>query len=333
MKGVRAPGSPARLPGSGVAAAPVDEARRGTAYALLAYGLWGMFPLYFHALKPAGAWEILAHRIVWTLVFCGLVLLVQRDLGWIRPTWANRRLALGLVAAAFLIAVNWVIYIYAVVTARTYEAALGYFLNPILTVALGVIVLRERVRILQWIAVGVGALAAVYLSVAGGSLPWISLSLAVSFGLYGLTKKRIGVSLNAMRSLAAETAVLAPVAVLTLGLLEWRHGTTLVGYGAGHTTLLLLAGVVTAIPLLLFAEAARRVPLVTIGLIQFSTPLFQLLIGVLVLGEHVSPQLWVGFGIVWLALTLLTIDSLGAARRSRRARHAAADALDCPEPV
>lgn len=315
--------------------APVDEVRRGTAYAFLAYGIWGLFPLYFYALEPAGAWEILAHRIVWTLACCGLVLVVQRDLGWLRPTWANRRLAIGLTAAAFLIAANWVIYIYAVVTARTYEAALGYFLNPILTVALGVIVLRERLRLLQWIAVGVGGLAALYLSIAGGSFPWISLSLAVSFGLYGLIKKRIGISLNAMRSLTAETAVLTPVAALTLGLLEWRHETTFAGHGAGHTTLLLLAGVVTAVPLLFFAESARRVPLVTIGLVQFTTPVAQLLIGVLALGEHVSPALWVGFGIVWIALLLLTVDSLGSARASRRVRRAADDEdhADFPDPV
>lgn len=313
--------------------APVDDARRGTLYAFLAYGLWGLFPLYFHALIPAGAWEILAHRIVWTLVFCGLILLLQRDLRWIAPTWANRRLALGLVAAALFIAANWVIYIFAVITARTYEAALGYFLNPIVTVALGVLVLGERLRSMQWVAVGVGGVAALYLAVAGGSFPWISVSLAVSFGLYGLTKKRIGVSLNAMRSLTAETAVLAPVAAVTLGLLQARHENTLVGHGAWHAALLLLAGVVTAIPLLLFAESARRVPLVTIGLIQFCTPVIQLLIGVLVLGEHVTGELWVGFGIVWLALMLLTIDSLGAARDARRARHAAADAPECPDPV
>ena len=298
------------------------ELRRGTAYGFLAYGIWGLFPLYFAALEPSGAWEILAHRILWTLAVCVLVLLVRRDLAWIRPCVARRRLVGGITVAALLIAGNWVIYVLAVLTGRTYEAALGYFLNPIVTVALGVLVLHERLRPLQWAAVAVGAVASVYLAVAGGVLPWISLSLAFSFGLYGLVKKKLGPSLEAMHSLAAETAVLAPVAVIVLGVLSVQGATTFVGYGAAHTTLLVLAGVVTAIPLLLFAAAARRIPLVTVGLIQFITPMLQLLVGVVVLGEHVSGRLWIGFGIVWVALAMLTIDSLRASHAARVDRRA-----------
>lgn len=296
------------------------ELRRGTAYAFLAYGIWGMFPLYFAALEPSGAWEILAHRILWTLAVVALVLLVRRDLAWIRPFLSRPRLVAGIALAALLIAGNWVVYVLAVLTGRTYEAALGYFLNPIVTVGLGVLVLGERLRRLQWAAVAVGAVAAVYLTVAGGVLPWISLSLAFSFGLYGLVKKRVGASLEALHSLAAETAVLAPVAVGVIVVLSLQGATTFAGHGVAHTTLLVLAGVVTAVPLLLFAAAARRIPLVTVGLIQFITPMLQLLVGVTLLGEHVSGRLWFGFGIVWVALALLTFDSLRAARAARAGR-------------
>ena len=295
------------------------ELRRGTTYGFLAYGIWGLFPLYFAALAPAGAFEILAHRILWTLAFCVVVLLVRRDLGWVRGFASRPRLVGGITVAGLLIAGNWTVYVLAVLTGRTYEAALGYFLNPIVTVALGVVVLRERLRVLQWVAVGIGAVAAVYLTVAGGVVPWIPLVLAFSFGLYGLTKKKVGATLAAMHSLAAETTVLAPVAVAVLLVLGSRGETTFGGHGGWHTALLVLSGVVTAVPLLLFAAAARRIPLVTVGLIQFITPMLQLLVGVTLLGEHVAPRLWVGFGIVWVALAVLTWDSLHAATRGRRA--------------
>lgn len=306
------------------------ELRRGTAYAFLAYGIWGLFPLYFHALKPSGAFEILAHRILWTLAFCTLVLLFRRDFGWLRTVAARPRLLGGLTVAALLIAANWVIYVLAVITGRTYAAALGYFLNPIVTVGLGVLVLRERLRPLQWAAVSVGAVAAVYLTVAGGEFPWIAVSLAFSFAFYGLVKKKVGATLDAMHSLTVETMVLAPVAVGVLVWLGAQGSTTFGAEGVWHTSLLVAAGVVTAIPLLLFAAAARRIPLVTIGLIQFLTPMLQLLIGVVVLGEDVSGALWVGFGIVWVALVLLSIDSLRQGRTNRRARLAALEPDPCP---
>lgn len=309
------------------------ERRRGTAYGFLAYGIWGLFPLYFAALKPSGAFEILAHRILWTLVVCAFVLLVRRDLAWIRPFVARRRLVGGITIAALLIAANWTIYVLAVLTGRTYEAALGYFLNPIVTVGLGVLVLGERLRPLQWAAVATGAVASVYLAVAGGVLPWIPLTLAFSFGLYGLTKKKVGASLKAMHSLAAETTVLAPVAIVVLLVLSAQGATTFTGHGAGHTSLLVLSGIVTAVPLLLFAAAARRIPLVTVGLIQFITPMLQLLVGVTILGEHVSQRLWIGFGIVWVALILLTIDSLRNARAARATRRARdREEPEAPEP-
>ena len=311
-------------------AGDAGELRRGTLYAFAAYGIWGLFPLYFHALKPSGAFEILAHRILWTLAFCALVLLVRRDFGWVRTVAARPKLLAGLTLAALLIAVNWVIYVLAVITGRTYAAALGYFLNPIVTVGLGVLVLKERLRPLQWAAVSVGAVAAVYLTVAGGEFPWIAVSLAFSFAFYGLVKKKVGATLDAMHSLTVETLVLAPVAVGVLVWLAVQGSTTFGEEGAWHTGLLVAAGVVTAIPLLLFAAAARRIPLVTIGLIQFLTPMLQLLCSVLLLGEHVTGALWIGFAIVWLALLLLTLDSVRQGRSTRRARRAERELEPCP---
>jgi len=296
---------------------PGDEERAGAAYGLLAYGIWGLFPLYFAALRPAGAWEILSHRVLWTLLLCSIILLVRRDLSWLRLLRTEPRLALGVSVAALFIGANWVVYVAAVLADHTTEAALGYFLNPIVTVALGVLVLGERLRRLQWVAVGIGALAGLYLGIAAGSVPLIALALAFSFGMYGLVKKKIGVSLQAMHSLTAETLVLGPIAAVLLVVLTYRGDTTFTGHGAWHTSLLVLAGVATAVPLLLFAAAARRVPLVTVGLLQFITPILQLLCGVLLLHEHMSAQRWLGFGIVWVALAVLTVDSLRARPRRR----------------
>ena len=305
------------------------ELRRGTIYGFLAYAIWGVFPLYFHALKPSGAWEILAHRIVWTLLLCLVVLGIRRDLAWSRQLVARPRLALGVTVAALLIAANWVIYVFAVISGRTTEAALGYFLNPIVTVALGVLVLRERLRPLQWAAVAIGAAAGVYLSVAGGQFPLIALSLAFSFAGYGLVKKKIGASLDAMHSLAAETAVLFPVAVGVLLWLSVTGGTTFTEDAPLHPLLLLLSGVVTAVPLLLFAAAARRIPLTTVGLLQFITPVLQLICGVALLGEHMSTERWIGFAIVWVALLMLSVDML--ANRPGRRRFAS-PAIEEPAP-
>lgn len=285
---------------------------------IAAYLLWGLFPLYFDALRPTGAWEILAHRILWTLLLCVIVLAVMRDFGWIRRLRGQYRLIAGVGIAALLIATNWVVYIAAVTSGHTSDAALGYFLNPLVTVALGVVVLGERLRPLQWVAVGIGVLAFVYLAVGAGSFPATALALAFSFGLYGLVKNKVGAHLNALQGLSLETAILAPVAVAVLGgIAAWGGGLDFGRHGGVHTTLLVLSGVATAVPLLLFAAAARRIPLVTVGLIQFVTPVMQLLCAVLFLGEHVSTARWIGFGIVWIALILLTVDTVVTMRRAR----------------
>jgi chloramphenicol-sensitive protein RarD len=296
--------------------------RRGTLFGASAYLLWGAFPLYFRALLPANALEILLHRMIWSLAFCGIALALLRQIGWVRPLLRQpARLAmLGLAAA--MIAVNWGVYIYAVNAGHVVEAALGYFFNPLVTVMLGVLLLRERLRPLQWCATALGLVAAVVLTVGYGRPPWVALVLALSFATYGLMKKRVGVGLGALASLSTETALLFPFAIAGLIWLELTGHGTFTSEGVGHTLLLASAGVVTAVPLLLFAASARRIPLVTIGLLQFITPVLQLLCGVLLLGEVVPASRWIGFSIVWLALVVLTVDSLRAAHAVRLARAA-----------
>ncbi|WP_244937875.1 EamA family transporter RarD [Acidipropionibacterium jensenii] len=307
--------------------APSAEASRGRGVtaALIAYGLWGAFPLYFVALAPAGAMEILAHRILWTMATCAVVLLWRRDWEWLRDLLHHRGLAAGVALAGVLITCNWGTYVWAVRAGHTTDAALGYFLNPLVTIGLGVLVLHETLRRLQWVAVGIGLVAAVFLTVSTGTVPWTALVLAFSFGLYGLAKNRIGVSLDPWQSLGAESATLAPVALAFLVVLQIQGGSTFLAPAGVHTGLLVLSGVVTALPLLFFAEAARLIPLSLIGLIQFITPILQLIVGVAVLGESMSTSRWIGFGIVWIALIVLTVDSLIAGSAARRAARRAVD--------
>lgn len=309
-----------------------EAARRqqGTVYGFLAYLAWGAFPLYFHLLRPAGPWEILAHRIVWTLLICGGVLLVLRDLRWLATLVRRPRRLAGVALAGALIATNWAIYTWAVLSGHVTEAALGYFLNPLVTVALGVLILRERLRRMQWVAVGIGTVAAVYLTFDYGTPPWVSLALAFSFATYSLLKNRLGVSLTPLQSLAGESLTILPVAVVVLLWLDRTGGTTFGGHGALHATLLVSTGVATAVPLLLFAAAAARVPLSTIGLLQFLTPFLQLLTGVLLLGEVLPMSRWAGFAMVWVALVVLSVDMVAQVRRSRRTRRELAATLAAP---
>ncbi|MFB7607848.1 EamA family transporter RarD [Streptomyces gardneri] len=283
--------------------------------------MWGLVPLFWPLLKPAGAVEILAHRMVWSLVFVGIALLALRRWSWIPELVRSpRKLALITVAAA-VISVNWGLYIWSVNTGRVVEASLGYFINPLVTIALGVLVLKERLRPAQWAAVGVGFAAVLVLAIGYGQPPWISLVLASSFAIYGLVKKKL--NLGGLESLAAETAVQFLPA---LGYLVWlgTQGTLAFGSeGAGHAALLVSTGIVTAVPLVCFGAAAIRVPLSTLGLLQYLAPTFQFLLGVLYFHEAMPPERWAGFSLVWLALTLLTWDALRTARRSRAAMAAA----------
>lgn len=288
----------------------------GLAFAVGSYALWGVLPLLFVVLSPAGAIEIVAWRIVLSLIFCLAIIAVTRSWRRFAALIADRR-AVGMLApAAVFILVNWSVYILATVSGHVVEASLGYFTNPIVTVLLGVLVLRERLRPLQWWAIGISAVAVVVLSIGYGAFPWIALTLAFSFGLYGLVKKQVGPRADAVGGLAVETAVLAPLAIVALAVVA---GSGLLAFGSaglGHTLLMSTLGVATSVPLILFAAAARRLPLVWLGLVQYLAPVIQLTIGVVVLGEPMPLERWIGFGIVWLALGILTLDMLR--HRSRR---------------
>jgi chloramphenicol-sensitive protein RarD len=305
----------------------VDERRAGVASGLAAYGLWGLFPLYFPLLEPAGGLEIVAHRVVWSLVFIGLLLTVVRRWPHVRAAVADRRTLLVLLGAAVLIAANWLVFVYGVNSGHVVETSLGYFINPLVSVLLGVVVFAERLRALQWVAVGIAAVAVAVLTVDYGRPPWIALTLAATFGLYGLMKKLVRV--EAAPGLFIETALVVVPAAVVLAVLHARGDGTAANAGTGHLLLLLSSGIATAVPLLLFASATRRIPLSTVGLLQYVTPLMQLAIGVFVYREPMPPARLAGFVIVWIALAVFTADSLRQARAGARRRTAEA----APAPV
>ncbi|MER5987173.1 EamA family transporter RarD [Streptomyces sp. NPDC001787] len=292
-----------------------NEQRAGLLYGIGAYGMWGVVPLFWPLLKPSGAIEILAHRMVWSLGVVGVALLVVGRWAWLGELIRNPR-KLGLIAlAAGVITVNWGLYIWAVNNGQVVEASLGYFINPLVTIAMGVLLLGERLRPVQWVAVATGFLAVLVLAIGYGRPPWISLALAFSFAAYGLVKKKV--NMGGLESLAAETAVLFLPA---LGFLLWlgaSGGATFTAGGADHGVLLAATGVVTAVPLVCFGAAAIRVPLSTLGLLQYLAPVFQFALGIVYFHEEMPPERWAGFALVWLALSLLTWDALRTARRNR----------------
>ena len=281
-----------------------------------AYALWGLFPLYFPLLEPAGGIEIVAHRVLWSLLFVGILLTALSRWSQVRTLVTDRRRVLVLAGAAVLIAVNWTVFVYAVNSGHVVETSLGYFINPLVSVLLGVVVFTERLRPMQWTAVGIAILAVTVLTVDYGRPPWIALSLALTFALYGVMKKLVRV--EAAPGLFVETALVAVPAAVVLGVLHAHGSGTFGNEGTGHAFLLVSAGVATAIPLLLFAAAARRIPLSTVGLLQYVTPLMQLAIGVFVYDEPMPPARLAGFVIVWAALAVFTADSLRHARTGTR---------------
>ncbi|MFD7627160.1 EamA family transporter RarD [Streptomyces sp. NPDC059851] len=308
-----------------------SEQRTGLLYGFGAYGMWGLVPLFWPLLKPAGAVEILAHRMVWSLAVVGGILLVVRRWGWIRELLREPR-KLGLTAlAATVISVNWGLYIWSVNNGAVVESSLGYFINPLVTIAIGVLLLGERLRRTQWAAVGIGFAAVLVLAIGYGRPPWISLVLAFSFATYGLIKKKLG--MGGVESLAAETALLFPPA---LGYLLWlaAQGRSAFGSeGLGHSALLAATGLVTAIPLVFFGAAAIRVPLSTLGLLQYLAPVFQFMLGVLYFHEAMPPERWAGFSLVWAALALLTWDALRTTHRSRSRLEEAGTAAPASVPA
>jgi chloramphenicol-sensitive protein RarD len=292
--------------------------RSGLLYGGLAYSLWGALPLYFLLLAPSGAFEIVAWRVLFSLVFCALIITVTRTWKVLLRALRQPRLVLTMGLAGVFIFINWQTYVIAATTGHVVEAALGYFINPIVTVLLGVFVLRERLRRMQWVAITISFLAVVVLAVGYGSLPWISLILAFSFGLYGLIKKRVGPSVDAVTGLTLETAWLAPVAVVQLIVVSSMTGLTFGTVSPWHSAGMLGAGIITAVPLLLFAAAARRLPLTVLGLIQFVAPVLQFLVGVFLLHEAMPVERLVGFGLVWVALIILMVDMVASGRAPRR---------------
>lgn len=284
----------------------------------LAYGMWGMFPAFFPLLKPAQPLEILSHRFLWTFVFVGIVLALTRSLKKLKTLTAKEWLLVTV--AAVVISVNWGVYVYAVNNDHVADAALGYFINPLVSVMLGVVVLKESLRRLQIVSVGLAVVAVLIMTLMLGNPPWISLLLAFSFGIYGLVKKQV--TLSPQISLMAETMVLAPVGLAYLIWLQTQGSNTFVQDGPSHAVLLMLAGVVTALPLLCFARAAHEMTLTSLGMIQYITPMLQIVWAVFVTHEFIETGRWVGFCIIWVALAIFVFDLAMNARRNRAARAA-----------
>ena len=294
----------------------------GIAYAFFAFTIWGLFPVYFKTLHQIPALEMLAHRMAWSLVFILAVLLVRRHWAWLRPALGDRRLLARFAASAVLLSANWGIYIWAVNAGHIVEASLGYFINPLINVLFGYAFLRERLRRIQWCAVAVAALGVVWLTWQNGAPPWISFALALTFGGYGLLRKTA--QLGALEGLALETVLLFPVAVVYLTIIGMAGASHFTHAPLGLQLLLAAAGPITAVPLLLFAAAARRIPLSMLGLIQYVTPTLQLLTGVLVYGEAFGSVRAIGYGAIWIALALYSFEGLRATLlAAQRAREAA----------
>ena len=291
--------------------------RSGTLYGAGAYLLWGLFPLYWPLLQPSSALEVLAHRVLWSLAVVVVLIAVTRRAAQVRAAVRDRRRLAQLALAAVVIAINWGTYIYGVTTERVVETSLGYFVNPIVTVLLAVLVLGERLRPAQWTALGAAFVAVVVLTVENGSPPWIALVLAFSFGTYGLLKKTAGV--GAVEGLAIETAVLLPVAAAYVAVLGLTGAGTFGSEGAGHAGLLALSGVITAVPLLMFGAAASRIPLATLGVLQYLAPTMQFLLGVTLFDEPLPVVRLVGFVLVWFAVVLFSVDLVRHSRQVRTA--------------
>ncbi len=289
----------------------MKKQKLGLIYGVSAYVLWGMFPLYWPLLEPANPLEIVSHRAVWTLVFCLIVLAITHALKSTLATFRRPKVAAKLFLASVLISINWLIYIWATNNDHVVEASLGYYINPLIIIAFGVVLLKEKMRKMQWIAVSIATVGVIILTVDYGRLPWVALGLALSWGTYGLVKKQLG--LGALEGLAIETMI-AFIPYCGYLIFIGSKGEGQFGNGAGLTILLISAGAVTAIPLLLFNGSTTRLPYSTIGLMQYITPTIQFSIGVWVNNEAMPTARWVGFIFIWLALITLATDLLKSGR-------------------
>ncbi|AZT92676.1 EamA family transporter RarD [Brevibacterium aurantiacum] len=297
--------------------APDENAfrRAGLINGLSAYLLWGLIPLLFAAATPTGALELVSHRVVWSLLFCAVLLVFT---GGFARTWQvvrSGRTFWMLTLAAVLIAINWTAFIYGVETGHLVEVSLGYYLNPLISIGLGVIFLGEKLRPLQWTAAGFGLIAVIIVGLGLGRMPYLSFTVAISFGLYGLVKNKVGNQVGALEGMTIESAVLAIPSAAYLLILGAMGLSTFTGLGAGHVIIILITGPATAIPLILFSAAARRIPLSWVGMLQYITPTMQFITGVYILGESMSMTRWVGFFVIWIAVLLLCTDLIRQSRR------------------
>lgn len=296
----------------------MSKERKGLLAGVAAYLIWGLFPLYWRSMTPATPLELLAHRVVWAVLWVGLLLLVMRRWREVFAVFRNRRTAWILVAASVAIGLNWGLFIYGVNAGRTIEVSLGYYINPLVSVVLGVWFFAEKLRPMQWLALAIASIAVIVLTIEVGSFPYLGISLALSFGLYGGLKKLSPTP--PMIGLMVEALILLPAAIALLSYLVISGKSSFGHHGIVHVILIVLMGLVTAVPLILFAVSAQSIPLSTVGLLQYLTPSMQLILGVAVFHEPMSPARWVGFAIVWTALAVFSVDALRNARRDRRTR-------------
>jgi len=300
-----------------------QASRTGLALGVASYLLWGFLPLYLRLLDPAGPVEVIAHRVIWTLVVCLVIVLLLRRSRELTAALRDRRTMAALATSGALLFVNWLVFVYAVGSDQLAEASLGYFINPLITVALAVVFLRERLRPVQWVALAIGGSAVVVVWSGIGRFPWIALTLGFSFGFYSYVEKRVGRAVAAPVAMSVETIAVLPIAVVYLTWLGARGGQNFAGLGVWHSLAMAGVGLATAVPLLLYNGAARRMPLSTLGLLQYMCPLMQFLTALLVFHEAMTLVSWIGFGLVWVALVVLVTDGVVARRRVARGVHAA----------
>ncbi|WGD36699.1 EamA family transporter RarD [Lysinibacter sp. HNR] len=291
--------------------------RSGLIYAVGAYLLWGIAPAYFLLVGSANVFEIVPWRILFSLAFCAILLTAMRGWGQLRILFKSPRTIGFLMVAGVLIYINWQLFVLLILDNNVVEASLGYFINPLVTVLLGVLFLREKLALTQWVALGVAFIAVLILTLNYGRLPWAALVLAMSFGLYGLVKKKMGVIVGAVAGLTVETVLLAPIAIVQLVVVSQFVALSFIGVSLTHTLLLCGLGVITAVPLLLFAAGARRSTLTQLGLTQFLAPILQFLFGVFVLGENMPSERWLGFSLVWVAILIVVWGTIRGGRRGK----------------
>lgn len=299
----------------------VPDQRKGFTYGFAAYLIWGLFPLYWKLLDQSGALELLAHRVLWSLVTIAILVAVRRKFAAVKALLAEPRRRWPLVAAAFLISANWGTYIWAVNNGHVVETSLGYFITPLFTVLLGVFVLKERLRPVQWTALGIAFVAVAGLTVENGRPPWVAIILTFSFGLYGLAKKQAGA--GAIEGMAIESGTVVPFAIVGIIVLGLHGDASVTHHGTAYLVLVLLTGPITALPLLLFGAAATRVSMTTLGLLNYIAPIMQFICGLVIFHEQMTPMRWAGFGLVWVALALFTFDSMHTRRRNLALERAA----------